>query len=52
MNMITSLTKLCNTMATIETKGENTIIMADCLLYVKNLIKELNESANQNHEED
>lgn len=32
------LTKLYNTLALIETKGENTKIMAQCLVYIEQLI--------------
>lgn len=38
MNMKEELTKLYNTMLTIETKGNNTVIMTDCLRFVNNLI--------------
>lgn len=34
------LAKLYNTMSMIETKGKNTRIMAECLGFVENLIKE------------
>lgn len=34
------LTRLYNTMAMIETKGENTKIMADCLRFVSQMIAE------------
>ena len=36
------LTKLYNTLALIETKGENTKTMAVCLNYVQQLIAEAN----------
>lgn len=36
------LTKLYNTLALIETKGENTKTMAACLNYVQQLIAEAN----------
>lgn len=38
--MVNKLTALYNTMAMIETKGENTVLMGDCLKYVKQLIVE------------
>lgn len=38
--MKTKLTKLYNTMALIETKGESTKLMAQCLMYVEQLAKE------------
>lgn len=34
------LTKLYNTLSLIETKGENTVVMADCLRYVNQMIVE------------
>lgn len=34
------LAKLYNTMSMIETKGQNTIIMSDCLKYLTMLISE------------
>lgn len=34
------LKALYNTMSTIETKGQSTITMAECLKYVENLYKE------------
>lgn len=36
--METQLTRLYNTLVTIETKGENTKTMADCLRYLEQLI--------------
>ena len=36
--MVNELTKLYNTLALIETKGENTKIMAQCLQYLEQLI--------------
>lgn len=42
------LLKLYNTLATIETKGENTKIMADCLRYMEQLIAKV--KANQSSE--
>lgn len=38
------LTKLFNTMCQIETKGQSTIIMGDCLRYLEQLINK-SESA-------
>jgi hypothetical protein len=46
--METSLLKLYNTLATIETKGDSTKTMADCLRYVEQLIVEAR--ANQKSE--
>lgn len=34
------LVKLYNTLATIETKGESTKIMADCLRYIEQMVAE------------
>lgn len=42
--MVEKLTKLYNTLALIETKGENTKTMSTCLRYVEQLIIE--EKAN------
>lgn len=36
--MLIDLMKLHNTLMTIETKGENTKIMSDCLKYLENMI--------------
>ena len=38
--MVEKLTKLYNTLAAIETKGENTKLMAACLNYTTQLINE------------
>jgi hypothetical protein len=38
--MVEKLTKLYNTLALIETKGENTKLMAQCLNYTAALINE------------
>ena len=32
------LTKLYNTLLTVDTKGESTIVMADCLRFLKQII--------------
>ena len=45
------LMKLYNTLLTIETKGQSTIIMADCLRFVeqlRNSVKETNNEAGDN----
>ena len=42
--METELTKLYNTMLMIETKGENTKIMADCLRFVEQLRNSVKEA--------
>lgn len=36
--MVTELTKLLNTLATVETKGVNTKTMATCLTFLEQLI--------------
>ena len=36
--MVEKLTPLYNTLAQIETKGESTILMGDCLKYLKKII--------------
>lgn len=38
--MVDKLTKLLNTLMIIETKGENTKTMSDCLRYLENLIQD------------
>lgn len=45
------LTKLYNTLALIETKGESTKIMAQCLSYVEVLIHESDAPATDGTEE-
>jgi hypothetical protein len=35
------LRTLYNTLMTIETKGGNTLVMADCLVYLKKLVEEV-----------
>lgn len=41
MNIKEELTKLYNTMIIIETKGENTKVMADCLRFLDQLVKQM-----------
>ena len=43
--MVDKLAKLYNTLMTIETKGSNTIVMAQCLAYVEMLIQEASKPA-------
>lgn len=53
MDLELELMKLYNTLLTIETKGQNTIIMADCLRFVeqlRNSVKESNNEVNDNVE--
>lgn len=38
------LTKLYNTLNLIETKGESTKYMGDCLKYIEQIIKEIREA--------
>ena len=38
--MVEKLTKLHNTLSMIETKGENTKIMAECLRFIEQTISE------------
>ena len=38
------LTKLYNALALVETKGESTKIMANCLVYLDQLVKEAHAS--------
>lgn len=39
--MVEKLTKLNNTLAQIETKGDSTILIAQCRTYIANLIEEV-----------
>lgn len=45
-----NLQKLYNTLALIETKGENTKIMADCLRFTEKMICEADEAAKKEEE--
>lgn len=45
-----NLQKLYNTLALIETKGENTKIMADCLRFMEKMIREPDEAAKKEEE--
>lgn len=47
-----NLQKLYNTLALIETKGENTKIMADCLRYTEQLIQQAPDSKQNQAEEE
>ena len=38
MDIKMELTKLYNTLLTVDTKGESTIVMADCLRFLKQII--------------
>ena len=46
--MVTELTKLYNTLSLIETKGENTRIMADCLRFIEELIANEKDEVTEN----
>lgn len=48
--MVEKLSKLYNTLSLIETKGESTKIMGECLKYIESLIKELSENKNKGEE--
>lgn len=41
---INQFIRIYNTLCTIETKGENTLIMGDCLRAMQNLAQELSEA--------
>lgn len=45
-----NLTKLYNTMNLIETKGESTKIMAQCLAFLEGLISEVGNASKENVE--
>ena len=45
---IIQLTKIYNTLALIQTSGENTIIMGDCLKATRDFINELNKQMEEN----
>lgn len=47
--MLQKLQLLYNTLLTIETKGLNTITMADCLRYIEKLIQQENNNEIQNN---
>lgn len=48
--MDTKLIKLYNTLMTIETKGESTKVMADCLRYIETMVADLNKPKEVNTE--
>jgi hypothetical protein len=43
--VIEKLVKLYNTLSTIETKGESTKAMADCLRYIERMVAEEKQAA-------
>lgn len=50
MNLEVEFSKLYNTMLLIETKGESTKIMADCLRYVEQLHESVTKSVTKANE--
>lgn len=40
--MVNDLSKLYNTLKMIETKGENTVYMADCIRFLEQLMTKVN----------
>ena len=50
--MFNELTKLYNTLMLIETRGENTKIMAQCLQYIEQLIALSNARAEKSNTEE
>ena len=46
--MVIKLTKLYNTLSLIETKGENTKTMAQCLHFIEQLIADEQKKQSQN----
>lgn len=45
-----NLQKLYNTLVLVETKGESTKIMADCLRFTEKMIREADEAAKKEEE--
>lgn len=45
MNTKENLIKLLNTMQLVETKGESTVIQADCMRFLKEIISSYEEPA-------
>lgn len=52
MDILNDLIKLHNTMGTIETKGESTKVMCDCLRFLEQKISELSEAAKTENKEE
>lgn len=48
--MVEKLTKLYNTLMIIETKGENTKTMADCLRYIERMVADAKTEAEAHNE--
>lgn len=49
--MVEKLSKLYNTLALIETRGESTKVMGQCLQYIEGLIKEETEKNTEQNKE-
>jgi hypothetical protein len=50
--MVDNLTKLYNTLLLIETRGESTKIMAQCLAFMEQMIAEKQSEAEPNDEDE
>lgn len=50
MKIQEKLIKITNTLARISTRGEDTLMMADCLRAMEQVINEINESQNKEAE--
>lgn len=50
--MVDNLTKLYNTLLLIETRGESTKIMAQCLSFIEQMIMEKQSEAEQNEKDE
>ena len=50
--MVDDLTKLYNTLLLIETRGESTKIMAQCLAFMEQMIMEKQSEAEQNDKDE
>ena len=46
--MVTELNKLYNTLSLVETKGESTKIMADCLRFIEQMIADTEGEVSDN----
>lgn len=52
MNAKEQFAKLANTLCQIETKGNNTLIMADCIKFIHQCMNECEEAEKKNAEKD
>ena len=50
IKMVENLVRLKNTLMNVETKGNSTVIMADCLRFIDQMVEE--HSAEPNREEE